>query len=208
MDEHSYFRAIEERFIELRGAPLLLSPADYQTAKRWYADGIPIPLIHRVLEELFARRAEKGADGPVQSLRYCASAVESAWKSAGEHARADRREEVAPLDAGSRLAALATAISERVPELEELAGEVAALSGSAEEIEQALSELDTRLLAAAGARLDAAARAAVEKRVERGLTALGSRLDDAGREAARSSLFGQALRRELGLPVLSLFTEI
>ena len=54
-----YFRAIEEAFIRLRGAPLLLSPADWQTAKSWHEERIPLELVGRVMEEVFERLRER-----------------------------------------------------------------------------------------------------------------------------------------------------
>ena len=49
-----YFRAIETAFIGLRGAPLLLSPTDWQTAREWYRQGIPLEVVCDVLESVFA----------------------------------------------------------------------------------------------------------------------------------------------------------
>src|SRR3954471_18904178 len=85
---HAYFQAIEEIFVALRGAPLLLSPADWQVSRRWHRDGIPLDLIRSALQEVFARRKERGAKGKISSLRYCAPAVEAAW--------AERRELTTP----------------------------------------------------------------------------------------------------------------
>lgn len=204
MDEHLYFRAIEGHFIRLRGAPLLLSPEDYQVAKRWWSEGIPLEVIHGALETVFGRRAERRAKGPIQSLRYCAPAVEAAWKRAGELLQADRREAVAPLEIGPRLERLAA----RIPDSEaELRSEILGLSGGAEEVEQALAALDSRLLDSAAGSLDREARAALERWVERCLAQLGERMVESELEAARGRLFEQALRRELELPVLSLFTD-
>src|SRR3954462_8488132 len=76
---HAYFQAIEEIFVELRGAPLLLSPADWQGARRWHGEGVPFELVRSTLEEVFARRKERGARGKISSLGYCAPAVEGAW---------------------------------------------------------------------------------------------------------------------------------
>src|SRR4029077_879820 len=92
--DHAYFQAVEEIFVELRGAPLLLSPADYRVAQRWHREGVPLDLLRRTLEEVFAKRQERGAKGKVNSLRYCAPAVEAAWS--------DLRELTAP---GQRAAA-------------------------------------------------------------------------------------------------------
>src|SRR5262249_60194670 len=76
---HAYFQAIEEIFVELRGAPLLLSPADWQVARRWHREGVPLDLVRGSLEEVFAKRKERGAKGKISSLRCCAPAVAAAW---------------------------------------------------------------------------------------------------------------------------------
>ena len=49
--------------MRLRGAPLLLSPADFQVAARWQRDGVPLGLVLATLEEVFAKRRERGAAG-------------------------------------------------------------------------------------------------------------------------------------------------
>src|SRR3954453_16361708 len=86
--DHAYFQAVEEIFVQLRGAPLLLSPVDWQVARRWHREGVPLDLVRSTLEEVFAKRRERGAKGRISSLRYCAPAVEAAW--------ADLRERPAP----------------------------------------------------------------------------------------------------------------
>jgi hypothetical protein len=77
--EHAYFQAIEERFFQLNGTPCLLSPADFQLAHRWQHDGIPLDLVLQVMEMVFAQRKKRGMKGRIASLRYFASAVETAW---------------------------------------------------------------------------------------------------------------------------------
>jgi hypothetical protein len=205
MDEHAYFRAIEERFIELRGAPLLLSPADFQVAKRWWSDQVPLDVVRAALDDVFARRAERSPGRPVQSLRYCAAAVDAAWKRASELQRTDRRQEAEPIQVDARLAQLAAAIPAELPGAAELRSQALALDGAAEAVEAGLADLDGRMLAAAELVLTNEAREALEARLESNLGQLGNRLPRAEIEAARRSLFEQALRRELGLPVLSLF---
>ncbi|HXO27368.1 MAG TPA: hypothetical protein VOA80_08500, partial [Thermoanaerobaculia bacterium] len=110
LEDHAYFLAIEDHFVRLRGAPLLLSPADWQVARRWHRQGIPLELVRRALEEVFARRRERGAKGRISSLRYCAPAVEAAWTDHSELAAPGARVEAEAFDAASRLAALAAAL--------------------------------------------------------------------------------------------------
>ncbi len=207
MDDHAYFRAIEEHFIQLRGAPLLLSPTDFQVAKRWWRDEVPLDVVTAALDEVFARRAERGSEKPIQSLRYCASAVEGAWKQASQAQQTARRQETEPIEIDSRLEGLAAAIPEDLPGAGGLRARVSQLDGSAEEVEAALALLDASMVIAAEGSLSVTARSALDARLEANLRALAERMPRAEVDAARRRLFEQALRRELGLPVLSLFAE-
>src|SRR5215207_2936820 len=135
-DDHLYFQGIEEIFVRLRGAPLLLSPADWQVASRWHREGVPLDLVSRVLEEVFAKRQERGTKGKINSLRYCAPAVEAAWADLRELTAPGERTEADPLDIATRLRNLAAAVPIGFAE------KVRALQGDAPSVEAALSALD------------------------------------------------------------------
>src|SRR5436305_4453642 len=107
---HAYFQAIEEIFVALRGAPLLLSPADWQVARRWHQEGVPLDLVRSTLEEVFAKRKERGAKGKISSLRYCAPAVEAAWADLRELTAPGHRVPAPDFAGAPRLAALAAAL--------------------------------------------------------------------------------------------------
>ena len=77
-DEHAYFQAIEEKLVELNGAPRVLLPRDFQLACSWQRDGIPLDLVLRLMEKLVAQRKRRGERGHVSSLRYFASAIQAA----------------------------------------------------------------------------------------------------------------------------------
>jgi hypothetical protein len=201
--DQAYFQAVEETFVRLRGAPLLLSPADWQVARRWHRDGVPLPLVQRVLEEVFARRRERGAKGRINSLRYCKPAVEAAWEEVQQLTAPGRRTEAEPLEVSPRLAALARALP---GELAGVASAILGLEGESEEVEAALAELDRELLQAAAAGLDEAASAELEDAVDSTLATLAARLPPEDLASARDRLRRQLLRRRLGLPVLSLFS--
>lgn len=204
-DDHAYFQAIEEMFVGLRGAPLLLSPADWQVARRWHRAGIPLELVRRTLEEVFARRRERGAKGRIQSLRYCAPAVEAAWEEIQELTAPGRRTEAPPLDVAARLAALARALPAEIPRREWFVEQLTSLSGESHEVEDRLARLDAELMKEAAAGLDEERRRELEEAVERTLQPLAGRLPRPELAMARERLFRQHLRRRLGLPVLSLF---
>ena len=199
-DDHFYFQAIEEIFVRLRGAPLLLSPADWQVASRWHREGVPLDLVGRVLEEVFAKRKERGPKGRINSLRYCAPAVEAAWADLRELTAPGERSEAAPLDIAARLRNLAAAVPDAFKE------RVLALHGDAPSVEAALSALDREMLAAAAESLAPEVREEVDAAVEKTLAALKGRLPADDLERSRERLTHQVLRQRLSLPVLSLFS--
>jgi hypothetical protein len=205
-DDHAYFQAIEEAFVLLRGAPLLLSPADWQVARRWHREGVPLDLVRRALEDVFAKRQERGTKGKISSLRYCAPAVEAAWNELRELTAPGERMEAPSLDISARLAALAAALPPGIPGREGYEVRIRSLEGTPQTVEESLAALDLEVLEAAGAALDEAARAEVEGAVTATLTSLGSRLPAAELARSRERLTRQILRQRLGLPVLSLFS--
>jgi len=210
LDDRAYFQAIEEIFVRLRGAPLLLSPADWQVARRWYRDGVPLDLVRSALEEVFARRLERGAKGRISSLRYCAPAIEVAWAHLRELTAPAERESVpaASLDIPLRLHNLAAALPKKLPEGEVWRDRIGAIpvTGGSQAVEEGLAALDRELLAAAAAGLSGAAEREVESTVERTLAALAGRIPEDELQRSRDHLRRQILRKRLELPVLSLFS--
>ncbi len=208
-EDHAYFREIEDCFVRLRGAPLLLSPKDWLTAREWHRRGIPAELVERTLEELFARRRERGDEGTISSLRYCASAVEAAWKEARELSApgARQNEGAAPLDVAARLEALAGALPAELPGGEELAASLRALSGLGDSraVEEELGRLEAEAVESLLAGLDPERRSVLESEVDQGIEAVAARIPRAEAERARRRLLEQRVRRSFGLPALSLF---
>jgi hypothetical protein len=204
--DHAYFQAVEEIFVALRGSPLLLSPADWQVARRWHRDGIPLDLVRRTLEEVFARRKERGARGKLSSLRYCAPAVEAAWAELTDLTAPGQRAEAPAFEVAPRLAALAAALPASFPPREDLAARITALGGDPQSVEERLAALDREMLDAALAGLDEAGREEIDAAVEKTLASLAGRLPPDELERSYERLTRQILRRRLGLPVLSLFS--
>ncbi len=209
-DESRYFHALEDLLIELRGAPLQVPPADYRVARRWFEAGIPLAVAERAIRGVFAKVREREKKPAIFTLRYCTRAVESAWQEVRELTAAGRREvpstvELVPVDA--RLADLAARLPAALPAREGWVARLSQLAGGAEEVEEALAQLDRELLAALTAGLDAEARADLERSVELALAPVASRLGASQLGEARARLFAQQLRRRAGLPLLSLFAD-
>jgi len=201
-EDHAFFEAIEAVFVRLRGTPFLLSPADWRLASAWHREGIPLAVVEAALEEVFTRRAERGDVGKVQSLRYCATAVEDAWSRHLQLQGGGAPEGAVALVVAERLAALARAL----PAAEAgMGSRIRALAGDAEEVERRLAALDREVLRSAEERLSPASRAELDARGEEALAALAERLPAPELEAYRPRLRERELRRRAGLPLLSLF---
>jgi hypothetical protein len=207
--DHAYFQAVEEIFVELRGAPLLLSPADWQVARRWHQDGVPLDLVRRTLVEVFAKRKERGAKGKISSLRYCAPAVEAAWADLKALTAPGQRAVAPAFEVAPRLAALAAALPPALTGREALAARLIGMSsdaGDPQDVEERLAALDREMLDGVAAGLDPEGRTEIGAAVEKTLALLRGRVPAEEIEASRDRLFRQTLRRRLGLPVLSLFS--
>jgi hypothetical protein len=205
-EAHAYFQAIEETFVRLRGAPLLLSPADWRVASGWHTRAIPLEVVRRVLEEVFERRRQRGTRGRISSLRYCAPAVEAAWQEISRLAAAGLTATAAPFEVAPRLAALGGALPADLPQRQEWAERINSLAGSAEEVEQALARLDRELLEKLAAAEGAEDGERASRSLEAALARLGERLPAEELTLARERLARQLLRQRWGLPVLALFS--
>jgi hypothetical protein len=206
-DGHGYFQVIEEVFIRLRGAPLLLSPADWQLAQRWHSEGIPLRLVVEAIETVFATRQARGASGRVQGLRYCAPAVEKAWQERSELVASGERQEATPIDYAERLSWLAEELRATGFVSEQFIERVKQLVGSPESIEAGLVDLDSELIEKASRTLDEASLKGIRASNKESLTKLQSRLPEEEAVRVHERLFKEAIRRNLDLPVLSLFAS-
>ena len=213
--DRDYFEAIEEEFIRLRGAPLLLSPADWRLAQEWRQEGVPLSLVLESLREVFARRAERAAASPeapkrrVGSLRYCRAAVEKAWAAHQELGGVPAvRRRPAAIDVPARLAALASALPATLEGVDAWRSRLLGLSGPAPDIEARLAELDIELVARAFESLAPADREVVVAGADEALGRMAGRVDAERLPDLRQRLVRRSVRERLGLPLLSLFAEL
>jgi len=201
-EDHRYFQAIEDTFIELRGAPLLLSSADWQVAQSWHRQGISLRLVESTLREIFERR--QVTRDKVLTLRFCRSAVEKAFKREQELSLGTARQTTAP---GLDLAQILGRLADSLPDpMADLSWRLRQLEGDAEHLEKQLGELDHELMERASSLLDDDGRQQLDTALAESLTSLGRRLSRAELEQAAPRLRNSLLRRQLELPILSLFS--
>lgn len=206
-EEQRYFLELELAFNQLRRSASLLSPADWQVAAGWQRNGVPLPVVIATIERLFEQRRARGDAEKIQSLRYCAPAVENAHRQLLELGHGAAPEPDLPaletrLDRMiRRLGAFGSQHEERLRACLD-AGEPTA-------VEAALSGLRDDLAAEAYAALAADEReeleARVRRQVERGIEPLRSRLTPAQCRGASERLRRRWLCEELEVPALSLF---
>ncbi len=228
----SYFDKIEALFAALRGRGLLLSPADYQLAEGWYERGIPLSCVLRGIRNAYFKKLAESEepDEEVRSLSWCRWAVQREWKEyktveieAGRDEEPASRERTGE-EVVSILDSLAFDIHHAAARIkagglvepaEALIGVAAKLSelkaGSGrnaepERIEELLSDLDERMMAAAESAIDEKVGDKIVKYVERKLKPHRGSMDPEALEATRRSAFRSRLRMTLGLPLLTLYS--
>jgi hypothetical protein len=206
--DQEYFLAVERAFLALRGQATLLSAEDWVTAREWRRAGIPIELVVAVMEALFARQRERRSRRGISSLRYFRAAVGAAWDEALAHRAGGAPAADPGPPTAIRLARLAAAIPPALPRAAALGRQVADLSGPPDLVEAALVEIEMRYLADYAAGLSGEERRELDRRVGRALAATADGVPAETLAEVRASLERQALRRQSGLPVLSLFSPV
>jgi len=88
-DDEQYYLRVEQHFGRRRGGPLVLSPKDWRSLEGWRAQGIPLRVVLRGINQAFDRFAAAGPrPDRINSLRYCEQEVQAAWQ---EHRATLRR---------------------------------------------------------------------------------------------------------------------
>jgi len=157
----NYFTEIEEHFQRARGTGLfLLSPLDWALIESWKNSDIPLEAVLKGIDETFEKwRRRKIKRRLINSLAYCAQAVLEAAQRAPTSARRGRTSSEPPFALGELRAHLtksAGAIRQRSGSpFEEIANSLDVLAADAdnhianlEELEQRLTTLEEKLVAA------------------------------------------------------------
>ncbi|MFQ5700460.1 MAG: hypothetical protein ACE5HU_01270, partial [Acidobacteriota bacterium] len=195
----AYFRSIEKRFLRLRGEPLLLSPADWHLAEAWWREQIPLPVVLRALDTVFARAAARGRPS-VHSLAYCRHAVDAEFNrhrelSIGGHGSSP---EAAPGTANAaehlqkklhRLDALRRAsdgdirevLTRAMADLQDALGELSTGSRTPSQVEESLLDIEARVIDALLDGLDPDERHALDETCDRRLARYGKDMTPAVR---------------------------
>lgn len=207
--DRDYFRTIEEAFVELRGAPLLLSPEDWQIAREWWERGVPAAFVVEELEKVFRRREETGTTEKVHRLKYVAGAIDAAWKEREDLLATGARGPATPtVEVGTAIRRLAARLPSDLDGLELWRRRLVDLAERGEEsgkVEEDLEQLEREILRAVRQSLTPSERREIREAVDTALKPVRDRLTDAEADRLRRRRVREALRDRIGLPRLSLF---
>lgn len=72
-----YIEDVENYFCQKKGKSLILSPKDWTLIKKWWTDGIPLPLVLQGIDAAFANNPNPKK---INSIGYCESEILSLWE--------------------------------------------------------------------------------------------------------------------------------
>jgi hypothetical protein len=213
----NYFTEIEEHFQRARGTGLfLLSPLDWALIESWKNAGIPLEAVLRGIDAAFAKwRVRRPRIEKVNSLAYCAQAVlKEAEAMAGQQRRPDRP--AAPFELEELrqfLTRNASVLRQRwnpvyqeiASALERLAAEAEIWYDNLEELEQRLTALEEKMIAAARAAQSEESLVAARRALDEELRPYRSKMTAAQLAMLEKQYLERQLLEQAGLPRLSLF---
>lgn len=205
--EAVYVERVEDVFRRLRGAPLLLSPADFERVLTWHREGVPLFVVEGALEDVFRRAAERRPPRTPRSLRYCEPAVRDAfdaWKDGRHGARVTG---ALPPEGPEIVAAAVVALhASRAPRgARERATERLLRLAATPAVpgEDRIAALVAELVDACLGTLAADERAALEAEAEADLAPYADTMSDTVRNGARRAALVRRVRRRFDLPDLA-----
>jgi hypothetical protein len=77
--KETYFQEIEAHFALRRGTPFILNAKDWALMKKWYEDGVPLPIVIEAIDAVFERNETSGRRKVISSLSYCRHSIKELW---------------------------------------------------------------------------------------------------------------------------------
>lgn len=211
----NYFTEIEEHFQRARGTSLfLLSPLDWALIETWKNSGVPLEAVMRGIDAAFEKwRSRKVKTQMVNSLAFCAQAVlTEAQVMAGTAQPRARRTAAPPFRLEdlrgylrTNAAALPAEHGDIARALERLAGDVEQYYEDLETLEQRLTVLEEKLIAAVRARQSEDALLEARRELDRQLRPYRGKMTTDQLAMLEKQYLERNLLEKAGLPRLSLF---
>lgn len=215
----NYFTEIEEHFQRTRGTGLfLLSPLDWALIESWKNSEIPLAAVLRGIDAAFEKwRSRKSKTQMVNSLAFCAQAVLTEAQMMSGAVRPSARQESAPPFAVEELRAYLSAnaaalrktgnaaFEEIAAALDRLAAESETHHADLEPLEQRLTVLEEKMIAAARSAQSEEELLEARQELERQLRPYRGKMSAAQISLLEKQYLERNLLEKLALPRLSLF---
>jgi len=199
----TYFQEIEAHFALRRGTPFILNAKDWALMKKWYDDGVPLPVVIEAIDTVFEKNEASGRKKVISSLSYCRHSIKELWQDrqnlyVGEGGVTPESGPEALLEALASQLETSAVAAPFAPRVRALASEK-----SVPKIEERLIDLERELVDAFIA-ADPAAINAIRADIA---IALGdtSKMDAKTRARTEEANLRRLVREKFGLPRLTLF---
>jgi hypothetical protein len=201
-----YFLEIEAHFAMRRNTPFILNAKDWVLMKKWFDDGIPLPVVIEAIDQVFEKNETSGRRKVISSLSYCRHAVKELWEERKELqiGSAEFAPEVHPFALLEQLAAEVEQGNGPPEILSDTASQIRGLSAekSVPRIEERLIEIEhdliTRLITTSGE------ASSIRDTVSR-VMGDASKLDEKTRARTEEANLRRIVRDRFGLPRMTLF---
>jgi hypothetical protein len=211
----TYYTEIEEHFQRARGTSLfLLSPLDWALIEAWNSSGVPLEAVLRGIDTAFDKwRSRKVKTQQVNSLAFCAQAVLAEAQIMAEGATARPRAESAPPFTVDELraylegnaSAIAAAHSPVAESLRKLAADADKHYADLEGLEQHLTVLEEKMIAAARAQQSEEQALESRRELDRQLRPYRGKMTADQLSMLEKQYLERHLLEQSNLPRLSLF---
>jgi hypothetical protein len=216
----NYFTQIEEHFQRTRGTSLfLLSPLDWALLESWKSSGVPLDAVLRGIDIAFEKwRAKKSRTQMVNSIAYCTQAVMteaqrmadagSAPAKAVEQTKPFPEEELRGYLRVTADAIRATGVKEflsAADSLEQILDTASELTADLESLEQKLTVLEQRLIAAARTRQSEEQDLEIRRQLDAQLRPWRTKMTAPQIAMLESQYMDRAILAAASLPRFSLF---
>lgn len=211
----NYFTEIEEHFQRARSTSLfLLSPLDWALIESWKNAGVPLEAVLRGIDAAFEKwRARKVKTQMVNSLAFCAQAVLAEAQLTAENSPARPRKQTAPPFAIEELRAylqnnaraLPPDYDETAASLERLAADLEQHYDDLETLEQRLTVMEEKMIAAARSRQTEDQLFQARQDLDRQLRPYRGKMTADQLAMLEKQYLERNLLEKAGLPRLSLF---
>jgi hypothetical protein len=211
----NYFTEVEEHFQRARGTGLfLLSPLDWALLESWKNSGVPLEAVERGIDEAFEKwRGRRVKTQMVNSLAFCAQAVLTEAQLIAETTPVRERRETAPPFTPEELrrylennaASVAGEYEEIAASLRKLAAEVEQHYGDLEGLEQRLTVLEEKMIAAAHTRQSEDEMLESRREMDRQLRPYRGKMTASQLSMLEKQYLERHLLEKARLPRLSLF---